>query len=104
MKTIEERAKAYAAKCHGQNTEWGFIAGAQSEREELTRWNDPNKPPTDEMRVIVKVVLPNGATLVNRAPAQNMQILERSVEVYAPACREFVDRIPCTRYERCAIG
>lgn len=67
MKTIEERAKAYAAKCHGQNTEWGFIAGAQSEREELTRWNDPNKPPTDEMRVIAKVVLPNGATLVTGA-------------------------------------
>lgn len=32
MKTIEEKAKEYAAKCHCQNTEWGFIAGAQSER------------------------------------------------------------------------
>lgn len=41
MKTIEERAKEYTAKCHGQNTEWGFIAGAQSEHEELTRWHDP---------------------------------------------------------------
>ena len=36
-------------------------------RKELTRWNDPNKPPTDEMRVIAKVVLPNGATLVTGA-------------------------------------
>lgn len=42
MKTIEEKAKEYAAKCHCQNTEWGFIAGAQSEHEELTRWRDPN--------------------------------------------------------------
>lgn len=44
-----------------------YLAGAQSEREELTRWNDPNKPPTDEMRVIAKVVLLNGATLVTGA-------------------------------------
>lgn len=36
-------------------------------RKELTRWNDPNKPPTDEMRVIAKVVLPNGATFVTGA-------------------------------------
>lgn len=43
MKTIEERAKEYAAKCHVQNTEWGFIAGALSEREELTRWHDPKE-------------------------------------------------------------
>lgn len=43
MKTIEERAKEYAEKCHCQNTEWGFIAGAQAEHELLTRWNDPKK-------------------------------------------------------------
>lgn len=56
MKTIEERAKAYAAKCHCQNTEWGFIAGAQSEHEELTRWLDPKEelPPQGKM-VLLKV-------------------------------------------------
>lgn len=44
-----------------------YLAGAKAEYEELTHWNDPNKPPTDEMRVIAKVVLPNGATLVTGA-------------------------------------
>ncbi|WP_302373871.1 hypothetical protein [Alistipes timonensis] len=48
MKTIEERAKEYAAKCHGQNTEWGFIAGAQSEREELTRWHNIETMPVQK--------------------------------------------------------
>lgn len=77
MKAIKERAKKYARKVwrggtreygsHMKLTECDFIAGAQSEREELTRWNDPNKPPTDEMRVIAKCVLPNGATLVTGA-------------------------------------
>lgn len=39
METIEERATDYASKCPGcQNTEWGFIAGAEWMREELTRW------------------------------------------------------------------
>ena len=57
MKTIEERAKEYAAKCPGcQNTEWGFIAGAQSEREELLCWHDPKvvTPCADE-EVLVMV-------------------------------------------------
>lgn len=77
MKTIKERAKSYARKVwcggvrdfvnHKKATELDFIAGAQSEREELTRWNDPNKPPTDKMRVIAKCVLPNGATFVTGA-------------------------------------
>lgn len=43
MKTIEERAKEYAEKCYVQNTEWGFIAGAQAEHELLTRWHDPKE-------------------------------------------------------------
>lgn len=55
MKTIEEKAKEYAAKCHCQNTEWGFIAGAQSEREELTRWRDPNEPPEHTNTVLLKL-------------------------------------------------
>lgn len=50
MKTIEERAKEYAEKCHCQNTEWGFIAGAQAEHELLTRWNDPKKRVTSDLR------------------------------------------------------
>lgn len=57
MKTIEERAKAYAAKCHGQNTEWGFIAGAQSEREELIRWRDPKDLPERDKDVLLKIQL-----------------------------------------------
>lgn len=43
MKTIEERAKEYAEKCYVQNTEWGFIAGAQAEHELMTRWHDPKE-------------------------------------------------------------
>lgn len=57
MKTIEERAKAYAAKCHGQNTEWGFIAGAQSEREELIRWRNPKDSPERGKDVLLKIQL-----------------------------------------------
>lgn len=61
MKTIEERAKEYAEKCHLQNTEWGFIAGAQAEHELLTRWRDPKKelPPIYE-NVMVKYKASNG--------------------------------------------
>lgn len=79
MKTIE-KAREYARNgvslCMDTSDEQdiycedliqAYLAGAQSELEELTRWNDPNKPPTDEMRVIAKVVLPNGATLVTGA-------------------------------------
>lgn len=52
MKTIEERAKEYAEKCYVQNTEWGFIAGAQAEHELLTRWHDPK----EELPEYVKAV------------------------------------------------
>lgn len=53
MKTIEERAKEYAEKCYVQNTEWGFIAGAQAEHELMTRWHDPNITPDDNKPVII---------------------------------------------------
>lgn len=77
MKTIEERAREYAdaeyPKC-GLYDSWAddgfdegynaamnskadraFIAGAQSEHEELTRWNDPNIALPDEgTEVLVK--------------------------------------------------
>lgn len=57
MRTIEERAKEYAAKCHGsQNTEWGFIAGAESEHEELTRWHNPKEElPNDGHEVLCMI-------------------------------------------------
>ncbi|WP_290433512.1 MULTISPECIES: hypothetical protein [Bacteroidales] len=55
MKTIEEKAKEYAAKCHCQNTEWGFIAGAQSEHEELTRWHDPKEELPDDGQEVLCV-------------------------------------------------
>lgn len=56
METIEERANDYASKCPGcQNTEWGFIAGAEWMREELTQWHDPNKPPAKGHTVLLKI-------------------------------------------------
>lgn len=65
MKTIEERAKSYARKVwrggsrdfvsHKKATELDFIAGAQSEREELTRWYNPkDKLPEPLKDVLVK--------------------------------------------------
>lgn len=42
----------------------GFKAGVESERDRPTKWNDPNKPPQHEKRVIVDAVLPSGARLV----------------------------------------
>lgn len=61
LKTIEERAKEYAAKCYGcQNTEWGFIAGALSEHAELTRWRSPQEElPFDGEEVLCKVQHPH---------------------------------------------
>lgn len=56
MKTIEEKAKEYAAKCHCQNTEWGFIAGAQSEHEELTRWHDPKEELPDDGQEVLGII------------------------------------------------
>lgn len=54
MKTIEERARQYAAEHPGcQNTEWGYIAGAQCEHELLTRWHDPNDIPDNDTPVII---------------------------------------------------
>lgn len=43
MKSIEERAKEYIQDIYGgpfTDVEIGFIRGAQSEHEELTRWNE----------------------------------------------------------------
>lgn len=65
MKTIEERAKQYARKVwhgggrdfvsHKKATELDFIAGAQSEQKELTRWRDPKEEqPEDGATVLGK--------------------------------------------------
>lgn len=79
MRTIEERARDFVdapcdhrckncktvpADCRFYNDQMSFIAGAESEHDELTRWNDPHKPPVHENRVIVQAVLPNGALFV----------------------------------------
>lgn len=78
MKTIEERAKDYSYS-HGNlymdsaeeeeiyrgDLVEAFIAGAKSERNELTRWHDPkNELSENSMRVIVCAQLPNGARLI----------------------------------------
>ncbi len=61
MKTIKERAKEYAVKCPGcKNAEWGFIAGAQSEREELLRWHDPKEELPEEGAVVLGKIADEG--------------------------------------------
>lgn len=78
MKSIEERAKEYAAKCPGcQNTEWGFIAGAQSEREEMLRWRDAEKElPEDGATVL-------GKTSCVQHPFVIMRYIDRKWWVWA---------------------
>lgn len=63
MKTIKERAAEYAHKYRrevrdlsGERTDAalaGFIAGAESEREELLRWRDPEKELPEEYTPIL---------------------------------------------------
>ena len=63
MKTIEERAKQYARKVwrggvrdfvsHKKATELDFIAGAQSEQKELTRWRDPKKEQPEDGAIVL---------------------------------------------------
>lgn len=63
MKTIKERAKAYARKiwANGKRdyaplkkmAEQDFSAGAQSEREELLRWHDPKEELPEEGAVVL---------------------------------------------------
>lgn len=62
MKTIEERANGAwneaknEAMTSTENTfSKGFIAGAKSEHEELTRWNSPECPPDNKRQVLLKV-------------------------------------------------
>lgn len=75
MKTLEQRAKEYAHKYRRERQDLGgkeadavylgFIEGAKSERAELTMWRNPAEElPSDSMRVLVHVQLPNRASLV----------------------------------------
>ena len=66
MKPIEERANAAWSDYEYREGELystcfmdGFSAGAQSERDELTRWRDPKvELPNDNRDVLVKTTLP----------------------------------------------
>lgn len=63
MKTIEERAHKYMQKrlkdyetFFGEDLREVFIKGAESEHEELTRWNDPKiELPEDDRKVLLKL-------------------------------------------------
>lgn len=69
MKTIEERARKYAGtpcniseysclSCNATLCKYDkyvdFIAGAQSEHDELTRWHDPKDHPEEGVEVLCK--------------------------------------------------
>lgn len=94
MKTIEERAKAYANEHYPEMTLYGdwaddgwdegynaagrgvaeeaFIAGAEAEHAKLTRWNDPDELRPDNMqRVLVKYKKTDGSTKVGIATFHN---------------------------------
>lgn len=62
MKTIEERADEYIGYSYEKDEGYivtskrcAFINGAHSEHAELTRWHDPNEPPDNGRRVLLKV-------------------------------------------------
>ncbi len=66
MKTIEERAKEYSTcdedcalcseACRKASDERAFIAGAQSEHDELTRWHYPkDKLPDGDQEVLCMI-------------------------------------------------
>lgn len=70
-KTANERAKEYApdvAAGHDyeevyyyseivEDERAAFIAGAESEHKELTKWNSPDNPPDNAREVLIKVVM-----------------------------------------------
>lgn len=81
MKTIEERAREFAAKSmslfmdssdeqdiYCEDLIMSYAAGAKSERAELTRWNDPDESrPENMQRVLVKYKKADGSTKVGIA-------------------------------------
>lgn len=61
-KTIEERAKEYMEQVYVEGNEiyeselhTAFCDGANSEHEELTRWNSPDCPPDNDRQILLKV-------------------------------------------------
>lgn len=68
MKTIEERAKEACKEWAGGELDDdiqdgcfmdGFVVGAMSEREELTRWHDPKvELPETDVEVLVRIDAP----------------------------------------------
>lgn len=63
MKTIEERAVQYEeiSGCYGcelGQVKEAFIAGAKSEHDELTRWNDPECEPKVNTPILLKMESP----------------------------------------------
>lgn len=107
MKSIEERAKAYAKKiCSGGQRDWAtaqkmseqdFIAGAKSEREELLRWRAPEKElPEEYTPVLVRyghietrkavvwlMVTPEGRRVWN-VDNSDMAILDKDIIGWRP--------------------
>lgn len=62
MKTIEERTREFmdfsVSSLYSEKLaeiRKAFIAGAESEHEELTKWNDPKDHPSHEGPVLVKL-------------------------------------------------
>lgn len=62
MESIEERAKEYAKMiCSGlkesdiEGVYEDFLAGAESEHKELTKWNSPDNPPKHTNQILIKV-------------------------------------------------
>lgn len=57
MKTIRERAQErYPEEEPLSPKRRGFFAGANSEHDELTRWNSPDRPPKDRRPVLLKMI------------------------------------------------
>lgn len=60
MKPIQERANEYERNLdlYGFVNKWpkeAFVDGAESEHEELTRWNSPECPPDGPYEVLAKI-------------------------------------------------
>lgn len=61
MKSIKERAdERYPEENPMDPGRRGFFAGANSEHNELTRWNDQNDPPKSKCWILIKSVRKNG--------------------------------------------
>ena len=111
MKSIEERAKKYASRAwsalneefnEDQTTfenivEDAFIAGAESEREELLRWRDPDKELPEEYtpvlvryghietrKAVVWLMVTPGGRRVWNVDNSDMVILDKDIIGWRP--------------------